>query len=166
PAEAVDREVAEWVGDGGGGRRKGRERSEEHDQPLHRDQLRATGAQRTEKCGFSSSARRNHALASARSPRQRSIAPRWKNLSASCVPSRSECFDQRSASAQRPLRSSAQAKTSSPSIDGRSTCARRAIVSACRRATRWSTSNNAVSRSVRTPFATSRRWITRTVAYW
>ena len=47
-------------------------------------------------------------------PRQRSIMPRWKKKDASRVPSRSERFEQPSASSQRPVRASAHASTSSP----------------------------------------------------
>src|SRR4051794_29634471 len=87
--EAVDREVAERVRRGG--RRDGeRRRRDENDQePFHDANLLATGDQRTEKCGLTASARRNQARETAALPRQRSIMPRWKNLRASRVPSRS-----------------------------------------------------------------------------
>ncbi len=83
PAEAVDREVAERVR-----RRERRERerrgreSKEHEPP-HRRAFLATGDHKTEKCGLSASARCRNASPAARLPRQRSIIPRWKSLSAS-----------------------------------------------------------------------------------
>src|SRR4051812_22168344 len=153
-AVAVDREVAEGV-------RLCRERGEERErheadedrEPPHAEYLFATGAQRTEKCGFSASARRNQVRASSEWPRQRSIIPRWKNLSASWVPNRRASFEYASASLHRPLRARAQPSTSSPSIDGRSRWPMRARSSACASRMPWSTSNSAISRSVRTPFA-------------
>ncbi len=77
---------------------------EREEEPLHRASLRAVGAHSSEKCGLSASARRNQERALAAWPRQRSIMPRWKNLSASRVPSLSACFEYGSASAQRPFR--------------------------------------------------------------
>ena len=53
----------------------------------------ATGDQSTEKPGLRSTARRNQRPATSRSPRQRSIIPRWKNIDASCVPRRSASFE-------------------------------------------------------------------------
>ena len=73
---------------------RGQER-EDDEQALHAEYLRAVGLQRSEKCGFVSRARANQRRDSARCPRQRSIIPRWKNMDASRVPSRSDLFDQR-----------------------------------------------------------------------
>ena len=66
-----------------------RERQQDEDKTSHRTYLLATGAQSSEKLGLSSSARVNQRRAAGGRPRQRSIIPRWKNLSASRVPSRS-----------------------------------------------------------------------------
>jgi hypothetical protein len=60
-----------------------------------------------------------------------------------------------SASAQRPFRASAQPRTSSPSIEGRSARPTRPRSSAWRSVIPWSTWKSAISRSVRTPFAAS-----------
>src|SRR3954470_8522605 len=158
-AEAVDREVAERVSRRRDRDDERRERSQDDDQALHA-YLLARGAHSTEKCGFRRSARRNHPCDATRLPRQRSIIPRWNSLSASWVPSRSARCENCRASPQRPFRSSAHARTSSPSIDGRSRCARRASPSDARSRIPWSTSNSAVSRSVLTPFATSSRSMT------
>ena len=89
-AVAVDREVAEWMCLGAGGDRQRSEQADEERETLHDAYLRATGLQRSEKWGFRLRARANHSRASAWSPRQRSIIPRWKYFSASRVPSRSE----------------------------------------------------------------------------
>src|SRR5438067_5168793 len=58
-AEAVDGEVAERVrrGHDRGGER--RQRDEDQDELLHEAYLRATGAQRSENCGLTASAREN-----------------------------------------------------------------------------------------------------------
>src|SRR3954447_22855673 len=163
--EAVDGEVAERMG---GCRDRQRERCHGCKQKcdaFHAAYRRATGAQRTEKCAFRSSARRNHRLASARSPRQRSIMARWKNLVASWVPSLSACFEYDSASPHRPLRASAHARTSSPSIDGRSPRAVRASATVRGRSTPWSMSKRAVSRSTLTPPARWSRAIAATSRY-
>ncbi len=92
-AVAVDREVPERMrlrrrGDGEGG-----EEPDEQREALHDAYLRATGLQRSEKCGLRRSARPNQSRADAWLPRQRSIIPRWKYLSASRVPSRSARFE-------------------------------------------------------------------------
>src|SRR5690348_1730122 len=164
PAEAVDREVAERVCGGGRGPREETDSGEAADdeQLLHRASLLAVAPHRNEKFGFRRAARRNHTRASALRPRQRSIIPRWKSFSASGVPSRSARLEYGSACAHRPARSSVQASTSSPSIDGRSRCAFRA---SAREPRPWSASKSAVSRSVWTPFARRSRSITAIVAY-
>ena len=89
-AVAVDREVPERMRlrrcrNGERGEHADKERDAFHDA-----YLLATGLQRSEKCGFRRSARRNQSRADAWSPRQRSIIPRWKYFSASRVPSLSE----------------------------------------------------------------------------
>ena len=86
-AVAVDREVPERMclrrcGNGERG-----EQADEERETFHDAYLLATGLQRSEKCGFRRSARANQSRAEAWSPRQRSIIPRWKYLSASRVPS-------------------------------------------------------------------------------
>src|SRR5262249_5705077 len=164
-AEAVDREVAERVRLRGDRREQRRREADDERDPLHASALRATGVHSSEKRGFSLSARANHARAASRWPRHCSISPRWKYLTASLIPRPVASFEYLSASTHCPFRASAQASTSSPSIDGRSACAWRASASdACSRMP-WSTSKSAVSRSVLTPFATSRRWITEISAY-
>ena len=89
--EAVDREIAERMSLRRNRREeRKREGCDEHESFHGVAPFRATGAQRIEKCGFSASARRYQVAASVRLPRQPAIQPRWKNFSASCVPSRSE----------------------------------------------------------------------------
>ena len=87
PAEAVDREVPERVCHRSSGSGERDDEPEQEDEALHDAYLLASGLQSTEKCGFSRTALTNHERDSC--PRQRSIIPRWKYLSASCVPSRS-----------------------------------------------------------------------------
>ena len=82
--------------------------------------LLATGDQSTEKCGFSASACSKSRRAAESAPRQRSVIPRWKNFSASFVPSRRAWSAWGSAAAHCPSRVSAHESASSPSIDGRS----------------------------------------------
>ena len=88
-----------------------------------------------------------------------------RTSSASLRPEPERLLRVASASAQRPLRASAHASTSSPSIDGRSARAVRASASACGSRMPWSTSKSAVSRSVLTPFAASSRSMTPISAY-
>src|SRR5215207_7208817 len=71
------------------------EQHEEDQQPLHHAYLVASGAQTSEKCGLSASARRNDVRAATRRPRQRSAIPRWKSFVASRVPSRSARSEKR-----------------------------------------------------------------------
>ena len=89
----VDREVAERMRVRCGGREQRRETAGEGEESLHPSASRAMGAQRREKCGFSSTACANQVRAAAGRPRQRSIIPRWKKKVASRVPSRSERFE-------------------------------------------------------------------------
>ena len=86
-AEAVDREVAERVRRSGCWSKQRGRHDEENGEPFHRSSRLATGAQRIENCGFRRSARVSQARFAAAWPRQPSIIPRWKNLSASSVPS-------------------------------------------------------------------------------
>ena len=86
--KAVDREVAERVCRGRRRDGKRRGRNDDEQKPFHDAYFQATGDHRTEKCGLSSTARRNQPRATAVLPRQRSIMPRWKNLRASRVPRR------------------------------------------------------------------------------
>ena len=126
----------------------------------------ATGAHSTEKWGFSASARRNHDRASAPWPRQRSIMPRWKYLSASRVPEpeREAGVVQRLAArpvaCERPRRARRRRRRSG----GTGIPGARARVHAEAR-TPWSTSKRAMSRSFRTPFAASSRSMTPISAY-
>src|SRR5947199_9064389 len=87
PAETVDREVPERVRTRGGGCSERGDEPDQKREALHVAYLRASWLQRSEKCGLSRTALTNHDRDSC--PRQRSIIPRWKYLSASCVPSRS-----------------------------------------------------------------------------
>src|SRR5205823_2318116 len=86
-AEGVDREVAERVRLRRERREQGDGEDTDEDRHAPHASLRATGAQISEKRGLSASARWNQARASREWPRHRSIIPRWKNLSGSCVPS-------------------------------------------------------------------------------
>ena len=91
--------------------------------------------------------------------------PRWKILRASRVPSRRARSEKRSASPQRPLRTSAQADDV-VAVDARPLrVARRASSSDSRSRSPWSTSKSAVSRSRATPFAARTRSTTPTSAY-
>src|SRR4051812_15481083 len=120
--EAVDREVAERVRLRGDRRKERQRKRGKENELLHRRlPLSATGDQSTEKRGLSASALRYQVAASARLPRQAAIQPRWKNLSASFVPSRSDRFAYVRASPHLPLRASTQPSTSSPKMLGRST---------------------------------------------
>src|SRR5581483_1858927 len=168
PAVPVDREVADRVSQRIRGKREraGRHRDEKEDELRHSASLRATGDHSTEKWGFNASALPSHTRLARVWPRQRSIIPRWKNLSASRAPSLSARCEYPSASTQRPFRASAHARTSSPSIDGRSARATRARSSACRSAIPWSIWKREISRSVLTPFAFSSRSIAPISAYW
>src|ERR671923_871569 len=157
----VHSEVAERVRCGPR-RSEAREKEQDGDCTLHASAFRATGAQISEKWGLSRSARPNHARAAPSRPRQRSIIPRWKNIIASRVPSRSARREWRSAVPQRPFRSSAQARRSSETMLGRARWALFASSSDCPIRTPWSRLNCAVSSSVRTPFATSSRLIAAT----
>src|SRR5207244_1747923 len=93
PAETVDGEVAERMSRRGDGQHERGDPGGEQREPLHAEYLTATGAHSTEKCGLRARARRNHVFATALLPRQRSTIPRWKNLTASWVPSRNERFE-------------------------------------------------------------------------
>src|SRR6476619_8045026 len=83
PAESVDREVAERVRCRECRQRKERGRDDKEHEPPHERAFLATGDHKTEKCGLSARARCKKAFPAARLPRQRSIIPRWKSLSAS-----------------------------------------------------------------------------------
>ena len=74
----VDREVAERMRLRRRRDEQRRQAGDDEQEPLHARASRATGAQRMEKCGFRSSARRNHVFAAPSWPRQRSIMARWK----------------------------------------------------------------------------------------
>ena len=92
-AVVVGGEVAQRVCGRRRWRQHCREDHGEQGHALHLRSLLATGAQSSEKCGLSSSARLNQLRAAAFRSRQRSIMPRWKNLDASRVPSRSARFE-------------------------------------------------------------------------
>src|SRR5262249_7667006 len=79
PAKAVDGEVAERMRRRGGRDDQRSRDGRDEEQTLH-------GCLQY---GLVARERANHDCAAARWPRQRSITPRWKNLGASSVPSRS-----------------------------------------------------------------------------
>ena len=62
-------------------------------QPGSLANLAAAGDQSTENPGLRPTARRNHRMAAASLPRQRSIIPRWKKNDASWVPRRRARFE-------------------------------------------------------------------------
>src|SRR5262249_54353925 len=76
--EVVRREVPERVRRRGGGHRECSDGGRRGEEFFHR-YLLATGLQIGEKCGFSASARSNHAWAACGWPAQRSAMARWKN---------------------------------------------------------------------------------------
>ena len=166
-AVVVGGEVAERVRGGDGRQRPARASSGERDQSaLHRASLRATGAQSSEKCGLSASARRNQPRASRRvaeaaldhpaveelervlrAEAQRVLRVR-KRLRAAAVP------------LQRPAEHvvAVDARPLALSGAGRARATARSRIP-------WSTRNRAISRSVRTPFAASSRRIASISAY-
>src|SRR5215472_17650531 len=112
PAEVVDREVAQRVGEGGhrtdgekgGGTRDGQQQTSHGIPPSAVSALRASGACSTEKCGLIVRACARWALAWSRRPRPASIAPAWNSIRASRVPSRRACRDASNASCRSPVR--------------------------------------------------------------
>ena len=167
-AEAVDREVAERMR--GRGDRQATERHERTRRTTSASSSRVPPRdrrpeQREVRVQLQRAARTTSRVA-ARLPRQRSIIPRWKSLSASCVPRRSA----RRRVAAAPRRSGRSARAPRRARRRRRSTAARAAPAARARAMRasripWSTSKSAVSRSVLTPFATSSRSITPISAY-
>src|SRR4029078_6707884 len=79
------------------------EHANHDEESFHWSAFLATGAQRIEKWGLRASAWRSVLREASRSPRQRSIMPRWKCLRPPRGRRRSDCFEWPSASGQRPF---------------------------------------------------------------
>ena len=136
-------------------------------EPLHATYLRATGAQRSEKCGFSASARRNHAARRGAVAEAALDHPAVEELERvlRAEPERALRVARAPRRTGRCARAPSRARRRRRSTAARAGRSARARARAASRMP-WSTSKSAISRSTRTPFARSSLSIAPISAYW